>query len=142
MNEFLKLILKKSNVISENEVEPEPSQKAPFISNPTRTLNNACESVFEGSFTIPPGNTAIVTGTMTKGYAGGGQPGINGISVIYGSTNFIEGIYKYTVDLGNSGITGQASSYTLKIDSSNGKSVIKLFQRTSFDSSLYDTAPC
>lgn len=139
MNEFLKSILKKATeTVAEIIVNSRPR-----ISNPKITRNNTCETVYEGSFNIPEGTTAVVSGHVVSGYLGGGiGAGTNGVRTLVGDVNFSEGTYAYTVDLGNSGRDGISSFYKLDIVLSNGETATKNFQRTSFNSSLYDTAPC
>lgn len=134
MKEFLKSVLKKS---SKSLSGPIFVDEKPKIGNHTITNNNACETVFEGSYRIPDGQTATVTGTLTKGNFGGGSGNIIGET-----TNMPSGIHPYIIDLGNSNMPGQASTFTLKVVLDNGNETIKLFQRTSFNSSLYDTEPC
>ena len=134
MKELLKSILKKSSIIV---LDPVIGNEKPTIGNHTITINNACETVFEGSYRIPLNRTATVTGTLNRGFFGGGSGNIIGQI-----TNRPPGIYPFIVDLGNSGIPGLGSTFTLRVTLDNGNQAIRLFQRTAFHSSLYDTQPC
>ena len=135
-------------VIEEPETPVDPGQPPapivakPKIGTPTLTVNNNCETVFEGSYRVPEGTTATVIGTQLQNWAGGGTPGTNGVNTFYGTTTVASGIYPYTVDLGNSGVPGTMSAYTLKVILNNGEEITRLFQRTSFNSVFYDNAPC
>lgn len=137
MRNFLKHILKKDSANPLlNEIE-NPVLSTFTISNATLETNNSCESTFTGTYNIPEGKTATVTGNITIGLEGGSG------SIPSGTTNNVQpGTYIYAVNLGNSNIANQASSYVLDITLNTGENKKKLIQRTSFNSVFYDKQPC
>jgi len=139
MKEFLKSVLKKSSIILSI---PVPGNEIFEIGNPTIIINNACETVFRGRYKIPVNRTATVTGTLKIESIEEGVFELVPETIIEEITNQTGGIHSYNIELGNSGRSGSASSYTLRIILDNGNQITRLFQRTAFHSSLYDTNPC
>lgn len=140
MNRFLKEILKHDGApVDQGGGFP---SKEFNITNPKVTRNNSCETVFEGIIQIPLGRTGTATGVLIQGHFGGGQPGINGATLILGTVNGPQGAVPYVVDLGNSDLNGQGSIYNLTVTLDTFEIKSMNFERTAFHSSFYDNAPC
>lgn len=142
MNSFLQNILKKSDgepVFSDSNNGISVAFK---LTNPSVTLNNSCETVFEGSINVPLGLTGVLSGVLIRGIQGSGNPGNNGVESFLGEKNLSEGQHDYTVDLGNSNIENLGSLYILSITLSDNRSKNISIQRTSFHSAFYDKSPC
>ena len=145
MNEFIKNIFKRNN--QTEVVSPTPGVVGKFtIGNPTITRNNVCETVWEGNIAIPANVSAIITGTVTRGYTGGGLPGTNGAIMIIETANFalsnVSRTIAYSVNLGNSNVPDLGSNYVLDLVISDGRSLVKQFLRTELLNPNFDTPPC
>lgn len=149
MKSFLKSILKKSTSITTinggggGGGGGTPITNENFtITNPELTINNSCETIFEGEVRVPIGLTAILKGTLVRGNLGSGSIGNNGASTFLGSRSIPEGTTFYSVDIGNSGLDGKSSIYALELTLSNGLRKTKYIQRTDFDNLYFDRIPC
>lgn len=140
MLNFLKNILKSDTTVTVPAGPVAPL--APVISFDETITNDSCETTYLGTFIVPEGTTARVTGTLVRGYAGTGYIGSAFIPMIQGTVNRNPGTYQYVVSLGNSGISGQSSLYTLTVTLNNGVSRNIGFERSSAESVFYDIGPC
>lgn len=147
MNGFLKKILQKDNspIIDQGSGDPGPGTDPTYtllIENPTMTLNNSCETRYEGNFQVPTGKTATVTGSPLSGTVLLQEGILEGFGTFVGSlSNVPAGIYKYTVWLGNSGQEKIFNSYHLAVQT-NDSLAEQFFRRGATEHIFYDNPPC
>lgn len=132
MFNFLKSILMKDTVGSS-------LSKPVKLGQPVQYYNNSCETLWYFDVQVPAGFTVTLTGQITQGLEGGTVPDDPlGLGVF----NLTEGIYRFSINLGNSGQSGVASTYVASTEDQNGDTQAIIARRNEIQSAFYDQAPC